>query len=214
MDYGWKVHHDLCCSNHFPIVLEILQPLHDERLPHWKLNKANWEVFQTLCVQKLFQGPNTTDQKKVFYWNININSKNFNLEQKEHKHSTEKLSAYVRLPYVNSVNNTSPLISMTSNSSGQEYENSLRKPKRKVGKTISTNWAPIPKPTQSGGWLGKSSENPNQPPSNTSQKTDRSNYKKRHRSTSQDIFRKFFSQKLQSTIHFLQRQIRATKTWF
>ena len=30
---------------------------------------------------------------------------------------------------------------------------------------MSTNWAPLPKPTQSGGWLGKSPENYNQPPS-------------------------------------------------
>ena len=48
MDYGWKVH-DLCGSDHFPILLEILQPIHDEKLPYWKLNKANWEVFETLC---------------------------------------------------------------------------------------------------------------------------------------------------------------------
>ena len=66
MDYGWKVHDDLCGSNHFPILLEILQLLHDERLSHWKLNKANWEVFKTLCEQKLFQDPNTTNQTKYF----------------------------------------------------------------------------------------------------------------------------------------------------
>ena len=42
-------------------------------------------------------------------------------------------------------------ISTTSNSPGQKHENSLRKPRRKVGKTISTNWAPLPKPTESGG---------------------------------------------------------------
>ena len=40
MNYGWKVHDDLCGSDHFSILLEILQPLHDERLPYWKLNKA------------------------------------------------------------------------------------------------------------------------------------------------------------------------------
>ena len=66
MDYGWKVHDDLCCSDHFPILLEILQPHHHERLPHWKLNKANWKVFETLCEQKLLQGPNTRDQTKYF----------------------------------------------------------------------------------------------------------------------------------------------------
>ena len=62
MDYGWKVHDVLCGSDHFPI----LQPLHDERLPHWKLNKANWEIFETLYEQKLFQDPNTIDQTKYF----------------------------------------------------------------------------------------------------------------------------------------------------
>ena len=41
MDNRWKVHDDLCGSNHFSILLEILQPLHDEKLPHWKLYKAN-----------------------------------------------------------------------------------------------------------------------------------------------------------------------------
>ena len=66
MDYGWKVHHGLCSSDHFPILLELLPPLYDERLPHWKLNKTNWEIFETLCEQKLFQDPNTTNQTKYF----------------------------------------------------------------------------------------------------------------------------------------------------
>ena len=66
MDHRWKVYDDLCGCDHFPILLEILQPLHDQRLPHWKLNKAKWEVFETLCKQKLFQDPNTADQTKYF----------------------------------------------------------------------------------------------------------------------------------------------------
>ena len=40
MDYGWKVHNDLCGSDHFPLILESLQPLHEDRLPHWKINKV------------------------------------------------------------------------------------------------------------------------------------------------------------------------------
>ena len=51
--------------------------------------------------------------------------------------TTEKLSAYVRLPHVNTISNPPLLISTTSNSSGGKYENSLRKPRRKVGKTVS-----------------------------------------------------------------------------
>ena len=66
MDYGWKVHDELCGSDPFLILLEILQPLHDERRPHWKVNKANWKVFETLSEQKIFQDPNTTDRKKYF----------------------------------------------------------------------------------------------------------------------------------------------------
>ena len=27
---------DLCGSDHFPIILKSLQPLHEDRLPHWK----------------------------------------------------------------------------------------------------------------------------------------------------------------------------------
>ena len=34
---------------------------------------------------------------------------------------------------------------MTSNSSGQKRKNSLRKPRKNVGKTILTNWVPLPK---------------------------------------------------------------------
>ena len=34
MDYTWKVHDDSCGNEHFPIILEIIQPIHDNnRLP-------------------------------------------------------------------------------------------------------------------------------------------------------------------------------------
>ena len=29
MDYTWKVHNDPCGSDHFPIILEITQPIYD-----------------------------------------------------------------------------------------------------------------------------------------------------------------------------------------
>ena len=42
MDYTWKVHDDPCRSDHFPIILEITQPIHDSnRPPCWKTNKAD-----------------------------------------------------------------------------------------------------------------------------------------------------------------------------
>ena len=89
MTYGWKVHDDHCGSDHFPILLEILQPLHDERLPHWKLNKANWEVFETLCKQKLFQDPNTSDQIKYFTETlISIANKSISKTSTPNNHNT------------------------------------------------------------------------------------------------------------------------------
>ena len=66
IDYGWKVHNDLCSSDHCPIILESLQFLHEDRLPQWKIKKANWQVFETLCKQKLLQDPNIIDQTKHF----------------------------------------------------------------------------------------------------------------------------------------------------
>ena len=49
MDDGWKVHNNLCSSDHFPIIVESSQPLYEDKLPHWKINKAIREVFETLC---------------------------------------------------------------------------------------------------------------------------------------------------------------------
>ena len=43
--------------------------------------------------------------------------------------TAEKLSAYVRLPYVDSISTQPPPIRTTSNSPGQEHENSLKKAK-------------------------------------------------------------------------------------
>ena len=61
MDYTWKVHNDLCGSDHFPIIIDILQPSHDNNRPsRWKTNKANWIDFKTLCDRELVQNPNNT----------------------------------------------------------------------------------------------------------------------------------------------------------
>ena len=61
MDYTWKVHNDLCGSDHFPIIIDILQACHDNNRPsRWKTNKANWIEFKTLCDRELVQNPNNT----------------------------------------------------------------------------------------------------------------------------------------------------------
>ena len=38
---GWKVHDDLCGSDHFPVLLNNIGPDLDEPVSRWKLNKAN-----------------------------------------------------------------------------------------------------------------------------------------------------------------------------
>ena len=86
IDYGWKVH-DLCSSDHFSILLRIPQHLH-ERLPHWKLNKANWESLKS-SANKTLPRPKHHRPNKIFYGNINVNSKriyskNLNLEQTQY----------------------------------------------------------------------------------------------------------------------------------
>ena len=55
MDYDWKVHNDLCGSYHFPILLNNIGPDLDEPVSRWKLNKANWAQFQTLCTTRLLE---------------------------------------------------------------------------------------------------------------------------------------------------------------
>ena len=51
-DFTWRLYDDTCRSNHFPLVLESLQP-QDDDLPRWRLNKANWEEFHSQCQEHL-----------------------------------------------------------------------------------------------------------------------------------------------------------------
>ena len=89
MDYTWKVHHDPCGRDHFPIILEITLPIYvNDRPPSWKTNTADWQQFKILCNKRLVQDPNTSSNK-AFYWNINRNSKwnytkNLTLKQTQH----------------------------------------------------------------------------------------------------------------------------------
>ena len=76
-------------SDHFPIILESLQPLHEDRLPHWKINKANWQVFETMCKQKLLKDPNIIDQTKHFTETlISIANETIVKTSASNKHST------------------------------------------------------------------------------------------------------------------------------
>ena len=55
LDYDWKVHDDLCGSDHFPVPLTKIGPDVDELVSRWKLHKANWAQFQTLSTSRLLE---------------------------------------------------------------------------------------------------------------------------------------------------------------
>ena len=67
MNYEWKVYNDLCGSDPNPIILESLQPLHEDILPHLKINKSNCRVFDNTEIQKLnFKSNNSEKYNQPF----------------------------------------------------------------------------------------------------------------------------------------------------
>ena len=53
LDYEWKVHDNLCGSDHFPIFLNDTASGDEEPSEKWKLNKADWPSFKALCVSEI-----------------------------------------------------------------------------------------------------------------------------------------------------------------
>ena len=52
LNYNWPVCEDQHNSDHFHIIIEHTFPTEDHN-PKWKLNRANWDLFNTLCTGKL-----------------------------------------------------------------------------------------------------------------------------------------------------------------
>ena len=67
-NFTWKVTNDLCGSDHFPIIFFSTQPSSTERQRKWKLSKANWNKFDTLCQQAItcHKFENCDDPIKLF----------------------------------------------------------------------------------------------------------------------------------------------------
>ena len=57
LDIDWKVHDDLCGSDHFPIFSNNIGSDIDEPISRWTLNKANWAQFKFLVGCSGFNGP-------------------------------------------------------------------------------------------------------------------------------------------------------------
>ena len=53
LDFNWSVCKDQHHSDHFPIFIQSNSSTVEDHSPKWKLNKANWEVFQSLCTDTL-----------------------------------------------------------------------------------------------------------------------------------------------------------------
>ena len=53
LDYNWSVCEDQHNSDHFPIIIEQNIFSTEDHNPKWKLNRANLDIFNTLCTGKL-----------------------------------------------------------------------------------------------------------------------------------------------------------------
>ena len=53
LDFDWSVCEVQHGSDHFPIVIESIKTFEDDHNPKWKLKKANWDLFHTLCDESL-----------------------------------------------------------------------------------------------------------------------------------------------------------------
>ncbi|ESO92697.1 hypothetical protein LOTGIDRAFT_175659 [Lottia gigantea] len=54
-DFSWSVHDDLCHSDHYPVILRNDGPSPVDRPQRWKLSKANWPLFEALCISSFSQ---------------------------------------------------------------------------------------------------------------------------------------------------------------
>ena len=65
LDLTWQVHSDQCGSDHFPILIDIVNSMHDDYVPCWNLKKAYWPKFKLQCSLDINRH-NFTDSKERF----------------------------------------------------------------------------------------------------------------------------------------------------
>ena len=53
LDLSWKLHEDLCGSDHFPIILTQLNASHTQETQRWKLEKADGDSYAEICSTEL-----------------------------------------------------------------------------------------------------------------------------------------------------------------
>jgi len=60
-DMEWRVHKDLCGSDHYPLIIHFQGNDHTEASSSWKLAKADWASFAELASSKLSSDNNSID---------------------------------------------------------------------------------------------------------------------------------------------------------
>ena len=53
LDYSWSICDNLHDSYHFPILIKCNTSTVEDHNPKWNLNKAKWDLFQSLCSDKI-----------------------------------------------------------------------------------------------------------------------------------------------------------------
>ena len=49
LDFDWTVSEDQHGSDHFPVIIDSVNNSTNDHNAKWKLNKANWELYHSLC---------------------------------------------------------------------------------------------------------------------------------------------------------------------
>ena len=53
LDFDWTVSEDQHGSDHFPVIIESVNNSTNDHNAEWQLNKANWELYHSLCEESL-----------------------------------------------------------------------------------------------------------------------------------------------------------------
>ncbi|WP_144077945.1 hypothetical protein, partial [Solemya velum gill symbiont] len=53
LEFEWSVENDLHGSDHFPLILKNTETANTAHPPKWKMSKANWTQFESMCLEKL-----------------------------------------------------------------------------------------------------------------------------------------------------------------
>ena len=72
LDFDWSVCEDQRGSDHFPILIESVQTHDEAHNPKWKLHKANWDLFHTLCNESLTDTTLTDSSDPITYFTSSL----------------------------------------------------------------------------------------------------------------------------------------------